>query len=54
MLNKRWEAIAAKELKGKDVKQTLVKDTNEKMYIKPIYTSEDWKPSDPEELPGNI
>jgi methylmalonyl-CoA mutase len=28
-LNQKWEALAAKEIKGKDVKETLVRETNE-------------------------
>jgi len=28
-LNENWEKLAAKELRGKDVKETLVKETNE-------------------------
>ena len=52
-LNDRWTAMAAKELKGKDVRSTLIHETNEQMLIKPIYTSEDWQPSsDKTELPG--
>ena len=53
-LNAQWMKLASKELKGKDVHQTLVRETNEQMLIKPVYTSEDWKEADPEqpELPG--
>jgi hypothetical protein len=41
-LNTKWEALAAKELKGKDLKETLVRETNEQMLVKPLYTHEDW------------
>ena len=41
-LNKKWEALAKKELKGHDVKDTLVRETNEQMLVKPLYTAEDW------------
>lgn len=43
-LDPKWESLASKELKGKDVKETLIRETNEQMLVKPIYTSEDWKP----------
>jgi hypothetical protein len=39
-------------LKGKDVKQTLIRETNEQMHIKPLYTSEDYTPPEEPELPG--
>jgi len=46
--------LAGKELKGKDVKETLVRETNEQMLVKPLYTEEDWKPKSGEsEIPGN-
>jgi len=52
-LNKKWETLAAKELKGKDIREILVRETNEQMLMKPLYTSEDWKaPAEPE-IPGN-
>ena len=41
-LNEHWSKLAAKELKGKDVKETLIKESNEQMLIKPLYTCEDW------------
>jgi hypothetical protein len=41
-LNSEWEKMAQKELKTKDVKSVLVRDTNEQMLIKPVYTQEDW------------
>jgi methylmalonyl-CoA mutase len=46
--------MAAKEIKGKDVKDTLVRETNEQMLIKPLYTKEDWSPAEDksEGLPG--
>ena len=35
--------MAAKETKGKiDLKEKLIRETNEKMLTKPIYTSDDW------------
>jgi hypothetical protein len=37
-LDAKWEALAAKEIKGKDVRETLVRETNEQMLIKPLYT----------------
>ncbi len=53
-LNTKWEALAGKELKGKDIKETLVRETNEQMLVKPLYTHEDWQhPKDqPAEVPG--
>lgn len=54
-LNKKWEGLAGKELKGKDVKDTLVRQTNEQMLVKPLYTQEDWSPqADNIEVPGKI
>lgn len=53
-LNAKWEALAAKELKGKDVKETLVKETNEQMLIKPLYTKEDVVESKDVEVPGKV
>ena len=45
--------MAEKELRGKDVNETLVRETNEQMLIKPVYTKEDWQedPKQPD-LPG--
>lgn len=40
-LNADWTKLASKELKGKDVHETLVRETNEQMLIKPLYTKED-------------
>ena len=52
-LNKDWEKLASKELRGKNVKDTLVRETNEQMLIKPLYTSEDIKENEEgEALPG--
>ena len=35
------------------MKETLVRETNEQMLIKPLYTSDDWsKPEGEKELPG--
>jgi hypothetical protein len=53
-LNAKWEALAAKEVKGKDLKETLVHETNEQMLTKPLYTSEDWQPSKEVEVPGKL
>ena len=40
-------------MKGKDVKETLIRETNEQMLVKPLYTKEDVKERQPEsELPG--
>lgn len=49
-LNPKWLALAEKETKGKvPVRETLIRETNEQMFIKPIYTSEDWQaPAEPE------
>jgi methylmalonyl-CoA mutase len=53
-LDSKWETLAAKELKGKDVKDTLVRETNEQMLVKPLYTQADWTPptSGQAEVPG--
>ena len=51
-LNEKWSAMAQKELKGKDVKETLVRETNEHMLMKPLYTAEDLDGSEKNELPG--
>lgn len=54
-LNEQWLKLASKELKGKDVKQTLVRETNEQMLIKPLYTKEDWQPEQGKaEIPGDF
>ncbi len=54
-MNKKWEALATKELKGVNVKETLVRKTNEQIFVKPLYTQEDWHPTTTEaEIPGNI
>ena len=50
-LDAKWEALAAKEIKSKDVKEVLVRETNEQMLVKPLYTSADWSPSGVE-VPG--
>ena len=43
VLDKRWREIAEKESKGKfNIEEKLIRETNEKMLIKPIYTSDDW------------
>lgn len=51
-LDPKWEQLAGKELKGKNVKDVLVRETNEQMLIKPLYTQEDWKPPAHSEIPG--
>ena len=53
-LDAKWETLAGKELKGKDVKDVLVRETNEQMLIKPLYTSADWQApaSGQAEVPG--
>ena len=53
-LNADWTKLASKELKGKDVHETLVRETNEQMLIKPLYTKEDLPKETQEttELPG--
>ena len=40
-LNATWLTMAKKELRGKDVHETLVRETNEQMLVKPLYTAED-------------
>ena len=52
--NKKWEPLAAKELKGKDVHETLVRETNEQILIKALYTSEDWQAPKEVEVPGKF
>lgn len=51
-LNAKWEALAAKELKGKNVRDILIRETNEEMLMKPLYTQEDWQPGTQVEVPG--
>ena len=51
-LNVDWQKLASRELRGKDVHETLVRETNEQMLIKPVYTSEDVKEGDKPEIPG--
>ena len=52
-LNPAWQSIAEKETKGKiDIRQKLIRETNEQMLIKPIYTSEDWSPPEQPEISG--
>ena len=49
--------MAEKETKGKfNIKQTLIKETNEQMLIKPIYTTADWSPENDgaEEISGEF
>ena len=47
-LNATWMKMAQKELRGKDVHETLVRETNEQMLIKPLYTKDDL----PEDVTG--
>jgi hypothetical protein len=52
-LNPAWVAMAEKESRGKfDVREKLIRETNEQMLVKPIYTSEDWSPPAEPELSG--
>ena len=52
-LNSKWLDLAIKEQKGKiNIKQQLVRETNEQMLLKPIYTSEDWSPPKNPEISG--
>ena len=52
-LDKRWMEMAQKETKGKvDIKKQLIRETNEQMLIKPIYTKDDW--NHPEGQPAEI
>ena len=53
-MNKKWEALATKELKGVNVKETLVRKTNEQIFVKPLYTQEDWQPGTESEIPGKL
>jgi methylmalonyl-CoA mutase N-terminal domain/subunit len=54
-LDAKWESLAAKELKGKDMRQVLIRETNEQMLVKPLYTKEDWKaPEGQSEVPGEL
>ena len=42
-LDRRWREIAVKESRGKyDIEQKLIRETNEKMLVKPIYTRDDF------------
>lgn len=41
-IDERWMEIAKKESRGKfDIKEKLIRETNEQMLVKPIYTAED-------------
>ncbi len=53
-MNEDWKKLASKELRGKDVNETLVRETNEQMLIKPLYTKDDLPKeyTDETELPG--
>lgn len=51
-MNPDWMKQAQKELKGKDVEKTLVKETQEHIKIKPLYTHKDVEQPKDEEMPG--
>ena len=51
-LDPSWTKLASKELRGKDVHETLVRETNEQMLIKPVYTAADVPKEEQTELPG--
>jgi methylmalonyl-CoA mutase len=54
-LDARWVKMASKEIKGQDVHETLIRETNEQMLVKPIYTQDDWAPpKGSPELPGEF
>lgn len=54
-LNSAWQTMAEKESKGKyDVRQQLIRETNEKMLVKPIYTQEDWSPGQEPDISGQF
>ncbi|KAK3108801.1 hypothetical protein FSP39_016078 [Pinctada imbricata] len=52
-LDPKWSEQAKKELKGKDVEETLVWRTPEGVNIKPVYSSADSKDI-PDEFPGRF
>lgn len=53
-MNATWVKMAQKELRGKDVHETLVRETNEQMLVKPLYTKDDLpeEVTETTELPG--
>lgn len=54
-LDARWVKMASKEIKGQNVHETLIRETNEQMLVKPIYTQDDWAPpKGSPELPGEF
>ena len=54
-LNEKWLKMAEVETKGKvDIKRKLVRETNEQMLMKPIYTKEDWSPPEEPEISGEF
>jgi methylmalonyl-CoA mutase len=54
-LNAKWLAMAEKETKGKvNIKEKLIRESNEQMLIKPIYTKEDWSPPEEPEISGEF
>lgn len=51
-MNEEWVKKAQKELKGKDPNEKLVRNTNEEIKIKPLYTHKDFETPAEEEMPG--
>ncbi|GFS25262.1 methylmalonyl-CoA mutase, mitochondrial [Elysia marginata] len=52
-IDEEWKKGAAKELKGKDVEETLIWKTSEGINIKPVYTKADTAEV-PHEIPGKF
>ncbi|WAQ94020.1 MUTA-like protein [Mya arenaria] len=50
-IDEKWKAAAAKEIKGKDVEETLTWRTPEGINVKPVYTKDDTAHIE-KELPG--
>lgn len=51
-IDEKWKTAAAKELKGKDVDETLTWKTPEGINVKPVYTKDDTARTD-KEVPGS-
>ncbi|XP_053373041.1 methylmalonyl-CoA mutase, mitochondrial-like isoform X3 [Mercenaria mercenaria] len=51
-IDEKWKTAAAKELKGKDVEETLMWKTPEGINVKPVYTTDDTQRTD-KEIPGS-
>lgn len=51
-MNKQWMDAAKKEIGGKDVAKTLIRESQEEIKIKPLYTHKDFQQPTEEELPG--